>query len=130
MVTGVFAQDRAVPTDDFEIIGDLQIEAGLVIATNGVMVTHGNSVLKADRAVLNRETGEIDAAGHVQLQRGSEFWTGERLFYNFKTQRIDTESFRIGFAPFFLQGRGLQASATNQNYLITNVVAMTRPASI
>lgn len=111
-------------TNEFVVTGEIRLEAGtgLVIATNGVVITRGETMLKADRAVMNRQTGEIDAEGNVQLQRGPEYWTGERLFYNFNTHRMDTEAFRTGFAPFFLRGETLQVTTTNQVYVITNVI--------
>jgi len=47
------------------------LASGVVSATNGVMVTHGDTTIWADSLTLNQQTGEVVASGSVKIQSGT-----------------------------------------------------------
>lgn len=70
-------------------------------ASGNVEVTMGPQVLRADQARLNSTTGEVEAWGNVELDRGEEgVWTGDRLVYNFKTRTGVTTGMVFDVPPF------------------------------
>lgn len=92
------------------------LSSGLAEGTNGIFVKYGNTVLMADSATLNSETGEAVASGNVHIQQGDQLWVGEQIRYNFKTQQMQSEQFRTGKAPIFAAGKELQGTLSNQTY--------------
>ena len=88
---------------------NFSLETGTATATNGVVVKYGGGTLTAEKATVNQETGEVEAEGHVKLEREAQVWAGERLSYNFKTGQILAQKFRSGHTPFFIQGEALAA---------------------
>ena len=62
---------------------------------------HGETVLMADSASVNKETGEAVADGHVRIEQGDQIWIGEHIRYNFKTHQMQSEQFRTGKPPVF-----------------------------
>jgi lipopolysaccharide assembly outer membrane protein LptD (OstA) len=121
VVSAPLAQEAATPespwkiehlTPESEIEWD---EAGdSVIARNGVIVSHGDTRLTADRITFNRQTGVVAAQGQVLLESQGQLWRGEHLQYNFLTRQIEAENFRTGKAPVFAAGVGLHADVTNR----------------
>jgi LPS-assembly protein len=51
-----------------------------------VDVYYGDVRLRGDSVILNSETGEIDAQGHVILDDKGNRLVSERLLFNFKTK--------------------------------------------
>jgi lipopolysaccharide assembly outer membrane protein LptD (OstA) len=80
-----------------------ELGTGRLLLTNAVTVRLGIATLVADRAELNRETGECVAEGHVQVQDGRRIWSGARASYNFLTGHLTAEAFRAGQAPAFVE---------------------------
>ncbi|MGA2853159.1 MAG: hypothetical protein ABSE90_03370 [Verrucomicrobiota bacterium] len=72
----------------------------MYIGTNGICVRytdeHGDTVLMADNASANRDTGDAVADGHVRIEMGEQIWLGGHINYNFKTRRMRSEQFRTG----------------------------------
>jgi lipopolysaccharide assembly outer membrane protein LptD (OstA) len=99
---------------------EYSFKTGMMIATNGVVITYGDAVLAADRVTLDQQSGEALAEGHVRIQRDEQIWAGETIRYNFKTREIRAEQFRTGKPPFFASGEGLRADVTNGFYAATN----------
>jgi hypothetical protein len=66
-------------------VGSFTMQGSTIAGTNGVYVKYGATVLTADAASLDRETGEIVADGHVRIETGSQLWVGEHITYNMKT---------------------------------------------
>src|SRR5688572_29247282 len=89
-------------TGQSEVVIDYKNHIGW--GTNGVVVRYTNAVLTAKQAMVKLDSGEAQAHGDVVLQRGSEMWRGESLFYNFRTRELKAENFRTGKAPFFAKG--------------------------
>ncbi len=92
----------------------------IVTATTPVLVRYGGGVLTADSATINRDTGEVAAAGKVRIQRDDQLWAGDRIQYNFHTRQMQTEQFRTGRAPVFAGAYGLSGDITNRLYTATN----------
>lgn len=106
------------PGPDSEVIHDFK--SGITIATNGVVVVQGTTKLTADTIRLNAQTGEAFAEGNVTLERDASLWRGERLEYNFQSNEIQADKFRIGTGPLFAAGQQFRASPTNNTYTATN----------
>ncbi len=92
------------------------INTGIVTATNGVLVTYGDTRLTANRLTLNQETGQVTAEGTVVLEQGKSVWQGEQLTYNFLTKKMEAGEFRAGHAPYYTSGFHLMGDHTNQVY--------------
>lgn len=112
--------DKPVTWDIKSLTGagefEYDLETGVVTATNGVIVTYGDAQLIANRLSLNQRTGNVVAEGMVNLQRGDQLWQGERLEYNFITKQMKAEEFKVGQAPYYAGGFGLNADRTNAVY--------------
>ncbi|HYV32590.1 MAG TPA: LPS assembly protein LptD, partial [Candidatus Binatia bacterium] len=77
------------------------------------------------KARLNQDTGEMLAEGSVRLQDESKTWYGERVEYNFKTQKILATEFRAGQPPYFLKGDALAGDGATQVYVLANGIFTT-----
>jgi LPS-assembly protein len=104
----------------------------LAVIENGAKVTGLGGVLTADRAVVNSQTGEVQAEGNVRILRDNMAWTGESIRYNFRTRQMETSDFRTGKSPFFAAGKTLAADRSDPSnsvysarsaYLTTDDVA-------
>lgn len=82
---------------------------GLIIGTNGIAVRYGPTVLTAQTAQVDRESGEAAAEGNVTIQREAYLWKGDRVTYNLKTRAMSANTFRAGFAPFYAGGEDLRS---------------------
>ncbi len=113
------AQDQSqeqlweITTPNGELVYDLA--TGLAVATNGVVIKQGGSVLTAHRAKVNEKTYQAEADGDVRIQLDDQVFVGEHIRYNFKTGVMESEQFRSGKDPFFMEGKGL-SSDTNEIY--------------
>ncbi len=101
------------------------LSEGTITYTNGVVVRYGNAVLSARRAQLNQESGEVLAEGSVRLQEGNKVWYGERIEYNFKTQKSLATEFRAGQPPYFLKGDALAGDQASQVYVLARAIVTT-----
>ena len=101
------------------------LATGTISYTNGVTVRYGDAVLTARSARLNQQTGEVQAEGRVRLQQANEVWYGERIEYNFKTQKILATDFRAGQPPFFIKGAALSGDQVNNVYVLVDGVVTT-----
>jgi LPS-assembly protein len=122
------AGPAATDEDEIQIEGDsseIVFETSRARVTGNVVARYRGAVLHADRAEFDQTTGEVLAEGRVTLQRAGEQWRGERLRYNFLTERIEAEAFRTGYPPVFAAGAGLFADATNQTYTATGALLTT-----
>jgi len=115
------AQDLVEPwrIDSDEPV-EYDILTGQMIATNGVTVHYRGVVLSARRALLNQQTGQVEAEGNVLLEREGQLWTGDRLRYNFKTGHMSGEDFKTGDPPFFAQGDAIVADQKSDVYVLAN----------
>lgn len=115
------------PGPESEIIR--YVDTGLSVATNGVIVRYGPTMLVADKISLNEQTGEAEAEGNVSLQHAAGLWRGDRLRFNFKTKQMSADTFRVGMAPFFAAGENLSGDQTNHVYTANNAILTTDDVS-
>lgn len=92
------------------------INTGIGTATNGVIITYGDTKLTANRLRLDRNSGQAQAEGTVVLQNGNNLWQGEKIEYNFFEKKIIASDYRAGHAPFFMSGYELMGDRTNDVY--------------
>ncbi len=127
-MVGSFAQEPA----DWQIEAlapdgkvEIDLVTGLVTATKRVLVRYGDSVLTADKASVNRDTGDAIAEGAVCIVHDQQLWLGQKIHYNFKTRQMHAERFRTGKWPVFVQAEGLYGDVSNQLYHATNALITT-----
>lgn len=104
---------------------EYNFQTGLGYGTNGVLVRYGTAFLTADEVLVNEQSGEVVADGHVRIFNEDQVWVGEHIRYNFKTRQLEAEQFRTGKPPVFAAGRGLHGELTNRVYYATNAVITT-----
>lgn len=93
---------------------------GIAVATNGVTIRYGDTVMTADQATLNQNSSDIFGEGGVRILKDNQSFVGERLHYNYETQLIDGQEFRTGRSPIFAAGDSLAGTQTNNVYTATN----------
>jgi LPS-assembly protein len=99
-------------------VGSFTSSGGIYHGTNGVYVHHGDTMLTADSASLDTQTGETVADGHVRIEQGDQIWLGDHITYNFKTKQMRSEQFRSGKPPVFVAGEDLHGDVTNKVYTL------------
>ncbi|MGE4179895.1 MAG: LPS-assembly protein LptD [Limisphaerales bacterium] len=107
---------------------ELDLRTGTIVATNGVQVIFRDATLTARTVHLDQGLGEAIAEGAVSLERGAQTWTGDKLFYNFRTGAMRAEDFKLGTAPVFIAGERaltLEPVGTNRVYGLTNAFVTT-----
>jgi len=104
---------------------DYNLNEGLVVLNDRFRITfkeQGESAFViADKGQLNQETGEVFAEGNVTMQSEDRVFTSDRLLYNFNTRSMQTDNFRAGQAPFFVEGTNIKGDATKNEYSAENV---------
>jgi len=99
---------------------DYKLDEGRVILNDRFRITFEEqgerAFIIADRGRLDQATGEIFAEGSVTLQNRDRVFTSERLFYNFQTRTMQTDNFRAGQPPFFVEGTNIKGDATSNQY--------------
>jgi lipopolysaccharide assembly outer membrane protein LptD (OstA) len=128
--------DSTVPMGSFDMVGDV------ITATNGFYIKarfvdtnspdgpkYTETVLTADSGIFNKESGDVQADGHVRIMQGDMLYVGEHIDYNFKTRQMRSQQFRTGKPPIFLQGRNLHGNTTNQTYVTEHAKVTTDDVS-
>ena len=110
-------------------VGSVDIVGNTATGTNGIFVQYGDATLAADSARLDYETGEVVADGNVRIEEGNQIWVGEHMRYNFKTHQMQSEQFRMGKPPVFVQGGQLQGDITNKTYTARHALVTTDDVS-
>jgi len=111
-----------------DFLFDLDLQTGVVSATNGVQILFRDATLTARHIRLDQDHGEALAEGAVSLERGAQSWTGERLLYNYRTGAMQADDFKLGNPPVFLSGQRaltLEPVGTNRVYALTNAFVTT-----
>ena len=105
---------------------DYNIKQGKVALNDRFRITfkeQGESVFViADKGQLDQSTGEIFAEGNVTLQSEDRVFTSDRLYYNFQTRSMQTDNFRAGQAPFFIEGINIKGDANKNEYSAQEVL--------
>ena len=104
---------------------DYNLNEGKVILNDRFRITfkeQGESAyVIADKGQLNQTSGEVFAEGNVTLQSEDRVFTSDRLFYNFRTRSMQTDNFRAGQTPFFVEGTNIKGDATKNEYSAADV---------
>ena len=104
---------------------DYNLNEGKVILNDRFRITfkeQGESAyVIADKGQLNQTTGEVFAEGNVTLQSEDRVFTSDRLFYNFRTRSMQTDNFRAGQTPFFVEGTNIKGDATKNEYSAADI---------
>ena len=95
---------------------DYDLAKGTATGTNGIFVRYGDATMTADAASLDTKSGEVVGDGHVRIESGDQLWVGDHIRYNFKTHRMQSESFRTGKWPVFASGADLAGNSSNKVY--------------
>ena len=103
---------------------EYDMATGTARGTN-VFVKYGDTILTADSGVLNQQSGEEVADGHVRIEQNNQIWVGEHIRYNFKTHQMQSEQFRMGRPPVFAAGNELQGDTSNKTYTARHVLVTT-----
>ncbi|HLP78294.1 MAG TPA: hypothetical protein VK327_15420, partial [Candidatus Paceibacterota bacterium] len=62
------------------------------VVIKDVFLKGTNFTMRADSATMNTKTGELNANGHVVIQRGEDTIRGSSIRYNFKTGAMEVKS--------------------------------------
>ena len=105
---------------------DYNIKQGKVVLNDRFRITfkeQGESVFViADKGQLDQSKGEVFAEGNVTLQSEDRVFTSDRLYYNFQTRSMQTDNFRAGQAPFFVEGINIKGDANKNEYSAQEVL--------
>jgi LPS-assembly protein len=96
------------------------LNTGIAMATNGIIVRHGDTVLSAQRAIINQVTGEISAEGNVRLEHAGLLYAAERVRYNLHQRRLVAEEIKTGIGPMYVGGEVLVGDLSNRVYVVGN----------
>jgi LPS-assembly protein len=99
-------------------------EKGLMIAQGRVRIRRGGVLIRSEMAVVNIETYDVLAEGDVYFERGSDAWSGERLRYNFQTQRGSFGEFVSFLDPFYVRAEH-SYRASEDEYLFHKAMVTT-----
>ncbi|MBI2438332.1 MAG: LPS export ABC transporter periplasmic protein LptC, partial [Lentisphaerae bacterium] len=78
-------------------------DKNLMVGTGKVRVRKDLEFLRSDHAIINLQTLDVLAEGNVTFERGSEVWVGNKLRYNFRTQKGDFGGFDAYLEPFYIK---------------------------
>ena len=105
---------------------DYDINKGKVVLSDRFRITfkeRGESVFViADKGQLDQSTGEVFAEGNVTLQNEDRVFRSDRLYYNFQTKSMQTDNFRAGQAPFFVEGINIKGDENKNEYSAEQVI--------
>jgi lipopolysaccharide assembly outer membrane protein LptD (OstA) len=102
-----------------------EVAMGLAVATNGIIVRRGDTVLSAQRASVNQVTGEVIAEGGVRIEHQGLLFTGDRVRYNFRLRRFVGEDIKTGQTPVFVKGEVMVADVSNNVYVAAQSMVTT-----
>ncbi|MDP2989895.1 MAG: hypothetical protein Q8O57_04955 [Kiritimatiellota bacterium] len=94
-------------------------EKNLMIGTGHVLVRRDNESLRGDHAVVNMQSYDVLAEGNVTFERDSDIWVGNKLRYNFKSQKGDFGGFDAYLEPFYAKADSSHRVGTDE-YLLEN----------
>lgn len=112
---------RCVPSPIDVTADSLEYEhdKNLVIGTGHVLVSKDKESLHGDHAIINMQSYDVLAEGNVTFERGSDIWVGNKLRYNFKSQKGDFGGFDAYLEPFYAKAESSHRTGPNE-YLLEN----------
>ncbi len=99
-------------------------EKNLMIGTGHVLVRRNNESLRGDHAIVNMQSYDVLAEGNVTFERDSDIWVGNKLRYNFKSQKGDFGGFNAFLDPFYAKADSSHRISADE-YLLQNATLST-----
>ncbi len=103
---------------------DYDKTSGRITASDNVVITCGKDVLRADRVLVDINSGDAYALGNVMLMRGAEKMTGAKLHYNFRTRVSSMDAPTVESAPFQILADKVERTSDN-TYALHNAKVTT-----
>lgn len=113
---GMTAPQQLDATTPIEVDADAMNydrENGRIVANGNVVIVSGTDRLRADRVLVNVNTGDLYAIGNVELERGGEVIRGDKLHYNTRTRVSSLDAPRIDSDPFRVVGDSVTRTDAN-----------------
>lgn len=114
-----WAQSPSTNEKSMEINGDeveYSLDGELVIVQGDVVIVYGENTLYADQAELSRSTNVVYATGNVRLVSPYGEIAGEKMTYNFETEKGDLNGATFYSHPYF--GGGRYAAKVDSNKFV------------
>jgi len=93
-------------------------------------VRYGDTVLMADNATVNFQTGAAAADGHVRIEMAGQIFLGEHIDYNFKTHQMHTRAIPHGQAAGVRRrGKFAGRHISNKVYTAQHIIVTTDDVS-
>ena len=104
---------------------DYDKEKGRITASGHVVITYGTDELRADRVLINTETGDAYALGNVVIKRkGMADLKSAKVQYNFRTRRSTMDDPEIHIEPFHVAAKKITRAGQNE-YVLHNAKVTT-----
>ncbi len=103
---------------------DYDRASGRITATDNVVITCGKDMLRADRVLVDINSGDAYALGNVVLMRGAERVTAAKLHYNFRTRVSSLDAPTVDSEPFRILADKVDRAADN-TYMLRNAKVTT-----
>jgi lipopolysaccharide assembly outer membrane protein LptD (OstA) len=103
---------------------DYDRTSGRVTASDNVVITCGKDILRADRVLVDINSGDAYALGNVVLMRGAERLSAAKLHYNFRTRVSSVDAPTVESEPFRILADKVERSADN-TYVLRNAKVTT-----
>ncbi len=84
--------------------------AGRIVADGNVLIVSGQDRLRADRVLVNVDTGDLHAIGNVVLERDGETLRAEQLHYNTRTRVSSLDAPEVEADPFRISAESISRS--------------------
>lgn len=97
---------------------------GRITASDNVVITYGVDELRADKVLVDVNSGDAYALGNVILKRGAKEVRGTKLQYNFKTRISSIDDPDVDTSPFKFVADKATRSAENE-YVLHNAKVTT-----
>lgn len=103
---------------------DYDKTSGRITATDNVVIVCGKDVLRADRVLVDINSGDAYALGNVVLMRGALKSESAKLHYNFRTGVSSLDAPTVESEPFRILADKVER-ATDNTYLLRNAKVTT-----
>jgi len=103
---------------------DYDKTSGRITASDNVVITCGTDMLRADRVLVNINSGDAYALGNVLLMRGGQEMRAAKLHYNFRTRVSSIDAPTVDADPFRILADKVERAADN-TYVLHNAKVTT-----
>jgi LPS-assembly protein len=110
--------DENTPIEVNAVDLDYDRKNGRITASGDVVITCGLDELRADRVLVNMNTGDAYALGNVVLKRsGSDVMRSTKAQYNFRTRKSSLDDPEIDATPFHVLAEKVTRAGQNEYVL-------------